>query len=293
MSLKLLLNDSAEELLTSWPTKPRTYQRGATDLDRTVTLALMDSYIAYDLLPPQCVAVVKDGQAVHPGRFSRGGRLIPGKVRILIGEGHTVNLREAQRSIPYLAQLSREIQQETGYSNHISAIITPPGRQGLTHHWDQFTGIVTQIAGRKRWPLWRPVVDRPMGDHLSSPQMWTPELQERLETTPPDMEFELAPGDTLVLPRGWVHNPYAMGGSTSFHLTFAIKERPWLWLAQQLIGLAIDDPSFRVGVPPTTFTGDLETGLLAARAMAIRFLRQFDPAVAAERIRKAAVSEGF
>ncbi|WP_269853069.1 JmjC domain-containing protein [Streptomyces sp. RPT161] len=292
MSLKLLLPNETDEVLKSWPTEPGVRRRGTTELDRDVTLSLIDAYIDYDCLCPQYVAVVRNGQAVHPGRYTRGGTVIPGRLRTLLDDGYTVNLREIQRSIPFLARMTRKIQQETGYPNHVSAIITPPGHQGLTHHWDQFTGVIAQITGRKRWPLWRPAVDQPMGEFLSSPRMWTPDLQKRLETSSPDTEFELAPGDTLVLPRGWIHSPYAVGGETSFHLTFALKERSWLWVAQQLIGLAVDDPSFRAGVPPAALAGGLEADLLGARGMAIRFLQHLDPVLAAERVRQAAVSEG-
>ncbi|TJZ41459.1 cupin [Streptomyces piniterrae] len=291
MSLEVLLNDDVGELLGSWPTEPRVYHRGTTDLDRSVPLSLLDAYIDYGLLSAQYVAVVRDGQAVHPGRFSRDGALLPEKIRELVDEGHSVNLREAQRSIPYLAQLSSEIQRETGYPNHVSAIITPPGKQGLRHHWDQFTGIIAQLAGGKRWPLWCPVVDYPMDDYLSSPRMWSPELQEHFETSPPDVEFELAPGDTLIVPRGWVHSPHAIGSATSCHLTFAIRDRPWLWLVQQLVELAVEEQSFRMEVPPSAFTKDLENGVRAARSMVINFLGRLDPATAAARIRETAVSE--
>ena len=292
MSLKLLLNGYADELLKSWPTEPRLYIRGTTDLDRQVPLSLVDTYIDCNIPNPQYVAAVKDGQALHPGRFSRDGELIPGKLRSLLGEGYTVNLREVQRLVPFLAQVSRELQRETNYSNHISAIITPPGKQGLRHHWDQFTGIITQITGRKAWPLWRPVVDHPMSEYLSSPKMWTPDLQKHLETNPPDIEYVLEPGDTLVLPRGWVHNPYSVGGGTSFHLTFAIKERSWLWLAQKMMDLAITEATFRAEVPSSDFAPGREDHVQCARSMAINFLQQLDLTRVAELIRKASVSEG-
>ncbi|MFI1962807.1 JmjC domain-containing protein [Streptomyces pathocidini] len=288
MSLKVLLDDLAGEVLRVWPAEPRFHHRGATDLDRAVPLSLLDRYIDYDLLSPQYVAVVKDGTAVHPGRFSRDSKLVPGRVRDLIDEGHTANLREVQRSIPYLAQITREIERETGYPTYVSAIITPPHCQGLAHHWDQFTGVVAQIAGRKRWPLWKPVVDHPMEDYLSSPRTWTPELQQRLESTAPDAEFELTAGDTLVVPRGWIHSPHAIGSTTSYHLTFALRERPWLWLAQQLVGLAIEELSFRAALPPGGFAGGLEADVRAAQAMTIDFLERLESAAASARIRAAA-----
>ncbi|GAB2901350.1 JmjC domain-containing protein [Streptomyces mayteni] len=292
MSLDLLVRNGSEELVGSWPAEPRLTRRPNTLLERAVTMALLDTYIDHGLLAPQHVAVVKDGQAVHPGRYSRDGVLRPGKLRALLAEGFTVSLREIQRREPYLAEMSVRIRDETGYPNHVSAIISPPGGRGLAHHWDQFTGIVTQLAGRKRWQLWRPVVECPTGEYLSSPDLWSPELQKRLEDSPPDAEFELVPGDTLLLPRGWLHNPFSVGAEASLHLTFALKERTWLWLAQQLLGMAIHDASFRGEVPPGTLGGELDGEISTAAAMAIDHLNRFDPVAAEEWVRAQAAADG-
>ncbi|MEV0445697.1 cupin domain-containing protein [Streptomyces spectabilis] len=290
MSLRLLLGERANDLLKSWPTEPFVHRRGTLDLDRDIPLSAMEAYIDYDLLDPRYVAVVKNGTAVHPGRFSREGRMSPGKLRGLMEEGHTVNLREVQRSVPYLAQASRMLQLETGYANYVSAIITPGGEQGLAHHWDQFTGIIAQVAGCKKWLLWEPVVEYPMDDYQSSPKMWSPELQKHVEETPPDRQYELRPGDTLVLPRGWLHCPRAVGVATSFHLTFAVKERSRLWLAQQLLGMAIEEPAFRREVPAGSFTRPFEPEVRDVIRRAQDFLAQLDPAVVAEQIRRDALT---
>jgi hypothetical protein len=175
----------------------------------------------------------------------------PGALRALAAEGYTINLRHLHERIPFLAALCRGIEQQTGHPAYVSGIITPPGGTGLRHHWDQFTAIVTQLAGRKRWPVWAPVVENPTGDHLSSPQVWTPELQHRLENTPPDLQYDLEPGDTLVLPRGWIHSPRSVATTTqtSYHLTFAVQERTWLWAMQQLLAPLIEDPRSPRGHP--------------------------------------------
>ncbi|MDT0446756.1 JmjC domain-containing protein [Streptomyces johnsoniae] len=286
MSLRLLLSDDPAELLRAWPHDPILYRRGRTELDDTVTLPLLYTYIDHALLDPRYVAALKDGLAVHPGRYTRDGQLLPAKLRALHEGGHTVNLREVQRAIPYLAELSANLRRETGYPNNVSAIITPPGSQGLTHHWDQFTGIITQLVGRKRWPLWRPVVDRPTGDYQASPSTWTPELQKRLEQSQADLAFTLTPGDTLVVPRGWLHSPHAIDlDEVSFHLTFAIHERTNLWLAQQLIGLAIEHAGFRSAIPPDL--ANLKKTVSEVREEAIGFLRSLDPVYAAERLARA------
>ncbi|MEW1902985.1 MULTISPECIES: JmjC domain-containing protein [unclassified Streptomyces] len=52
--------------------------------------------------------------------------------------------------------------------------------------------------------------------------------------TAPGQSFALEPGDVFWLPRGYVHSPYAVGGEPSLHLTFALKERTFHWLASEM-----------------------------------------------------------
>ncbi|WP_033347339.1 JmjC domain-containing protein [Kitasatospora aureofaciens] len=287
MSLYELLGSAAESLLSDCPTEPQLYHRAAgSELDETITLRLMDCHIDHGLLNPTFTAAVKDGRAVHPGRFSKDGQMKPGKLRALFNDGHTVNLRELQRTVPYLAEVCRAIQDETGYSLYVSAIITPPGRQGLRHHWDQFIAVVTQMHGHKRWPIWRPEVDLPVDDYLDSPVMWTQEMQDRWDTTEPYAVYDLGPGDTLVLPRGWVHSPHCVKNETSFHLTFALRERTVLDLARELVVTALPQRDFRAGIAPRDLHGDALVGTLRnVRKTLISYLDQVDLSATAETVK--------
>ncbi|WP_369184745.1 cupin domain-containing protein [Streptomyces sp. Y1] len=287
MPLSQLLGPAAQSLLRACPTEPALHRRDDSALDREITLHLMDTHIDHDLLNPAFTAAVRDGQAVHPGRFSKDGRMRPGKLRALLDEGHTLNLRELQRTVPHLAELCRAIREETGYTLYVSGIITPPGGRGLRHHWDQFTAVVTQLHGYKVWPVWRPEVELPMDDYLDSPAMWTREMQDRWDTTEPYAEYHLGPGDTLVLPRGWVHSPHNTDGeTTSFHLTFALRERTVLDLAEALLATALPRQEFRAGIAPDDLREDTlpETLRTVLRTLASH-LDRTDPAASADLIR--------
>jgi ribosomal protein L16 Arg81 hydroxylase len=289
-ALRILLPNNAEDLLKHWPTEPTLFRRGFTQLDGVISLKAVDELIDTNCLRPDEVAVIKEGQAVHPGRYTTLQRdeVVPGRLRELFGQGHTISLRDLQRRIPYLGKLSQALQEELGYPNHISGYLTPPDSQGLRHHWDQFTVLVAQLAGQKSWSMYAPTVERPLFGYpqFSTPVVGFTDEQRARFQGPPDKELILSPGDTLLVPRGTIHSPRTVGPGPSLHLTFALKERSRLWLAQELVRTAVDDLAFREEVSPHLLTGDLEVPLQEVRAELITYLSSLDLRSIAEQIRE-------
>ena len=56
-----------------------------------------------------------------------------------------------------------ELAAELGHPVQINAYITPPQNQGFAPHYDVHDVFVLQVAGRKRWTIHEPVVERPAG----------------------------------------------------------------------------------------------------------------------------------
>ncbi|MFJ8753290.1 JmjC domain-containing protein [Streptomyces sp. NPDC102441] len=295
MSLSLLLPDEGvTALLTSWPDEPLVFERGVTELDRTVTPEFLDRYIDTACVPADDIALVMSGPSLHPDCHRTEGRTDPSKLRKLHRDGYTVRLGNLQRVIPFLAEASRAIQEETGYSNYVSAFLTPPRNQGLLHHWDQQMGVIAQVEGVKRWQLWRPEYPAPMREYQESFRVWNPDFIPKWETLGPDVEIDLEPGQSLVLPRGWVHNPHALDSDEgTVHLTFAIRERTPLWLAEKLVASAIDNPEFRRVVLPGNLLGEpaLADTLRETRRALVEHLETLDVNGLARAVRLASVTE--
>ncbi|MET9354467.1 cupin domain-containing protein [Streptomyces sp. NPDC006617] len=292
MSLRLLLPpEGVADLLATWPDQPRVYERGRTQVDEAMSLDYFNELVDTGCAPPDEIAVIKAGPSNRTA-FLTNGRTDAAKLSRLRDQGHSIRFGNMQRWLPAFQRISQGLQRETGYSNYMHAFLTPGGGQGLLHHWDQQMAVIVQVAGAKTWQLWKPPVDSPMREWAESFRVWREDFIPTWEAAGPDLTVELTAGQTLLLPRGWVHNPHALNHrDPSLHLTFAIRERTPLWLAEQLLAEAIEHPEFRRVVPPA----ELELPVLADRLSETRraleaFLATLDVTAAAIRVRKAAVT---
>lgn len=293
MSLSLLLPpEGVTDLLADWPAEPRVYERGLTALDRAITAADFEKLLGTGCVPAEEVAAILAGPSDRSS-FKTNGRTDAAKLRRLRELGYTVRLGNLQRWLPFFHDASRAIQQETGYSNYVHAFLTPAGRQGLLHHWDQQMALIVQVAGAKTWQLWKPVYGSPMREYEESFRVWRDDFIPGWEAAGPDLSVDLQAGQTLVLPRGWVHNPHALNSaSDSVHLTFAIRERTPLWLAEQFIARAIAVPEFRRVIKPGELEGPaLGDRLRETKQMLVEFLSGLDLEEMAGLVREAAVTE--
>ncbi len=113
-----------------------------------------------------------------------------------------------------LAEFCRLLESEVGHPVQANAYYTPRAAQGLPVHHDTHDVLCLQVAGEKRWLVYEPVLELPLKD-----QRYRPELGAAGETV---LDVVLRPGDTLYLPRGWLHE--ALTSETdSLHLTIGIN----------------------------------------------------------------------
>ncbi|WKU07159.1 cupin domain-containing protein [Micromonospora sp. HUAS LYJ1] len=269
----------AAAVLGEWPESPRKVRLpNASPIGRAINARTIRGFLDAGCAPSNYVNVFHHGEGLHPARFTADDRVAPASVQLLLDQGCTIQLRELNRWFPPLSAICASIQAETGYSGYVTAFITPPSAQGLDYHWDQYLGIVVQLDGAKTWELFAPKVDAPYRDHSMSTNLWRDEWVEQWRQAGPDQTVKLAAGDVLVLPRGWVHNPHSLDATkTSVHLTFVLKERVPLWIAERLIGSAIRDPRFRAVIPPRELGPEEMPGTVEnVRSLMIDYLTGLD-----------------
>ncbi|MFJ8232408.1 JmjC domain-containing protein [Streptomyces sp. NPDC094448] len=249
-------------------------------LETYVSAPHLFEHMTMGCLPAEEIAAVRvPNPSLNSKAFTREeGRTDAVKLQKLYNGGYTIRIGNLQRVLPSVARISQGIQTETGYSNYVHAFLTPSGNQGLKHHWDQQMAVIVQLSGAKRWDLWRPPVEAPMRSYNESFRVWRPEFIPTWEAEGPDLRIDLEAGQSLLLPRGWVHNAYVPEGfEASVHLTFAIRERTPLWLMEKLTAGLIEDPEFRrIVLPGQLGTAALAEQLRGARDALITYLESLD-----------------
>ncbi|MER8067480.1 cupin domain-containing protein [Streptomyces sp. NPDC094034] len=284
MSLSLLMPQGDVR-----PNEPLLVHRGRTAVHESFSMPLLDDYIETECLPAAHVLLLRDGRVLERDHYVREERLIAGKVRHFLDQGYTLSLRNLQDLLPFFNRMCRTIQRETGYPCHATGYLTPPGARGLGCHWDPYTVVVAQISGTKFWPLYRPVVHAPVREHLSFPRTTTSRaLRERLAGQPPDHSIRLAPGDTLWVPRGWIHQPRTVGHAPSLHVTFALRELTRSWLAHQLVDHLVTEDFMREALHEADLTSDLVSEVVRTRELLCHALASLDLRKAEQEIRRSA-----
>ena len=153
--------------------------------------------------------------------------------------GATIVLQALHVSWHPLAAFCRLLEQALGLGVQANAYYTPRGSQGFAVHHDTHDVLVLQVAGEKRWLLYEPLLELPLKH-----QRYSAALGEHGDPTD---DVVLRAGDTLYLPRGWLHQAET-SSSDSLHLTIGITQHTWLDGAKGALDASGNELAFRRGV---------------------------------------------
>ena len=178
--------------------------------------------------------MAKDGRTLDASAFTLGGgvgatigdQVSEDLVLRQFADGATIVLQALHRTWPPVADAAQDLAADLGHPVQVNAYVTPPQNRGFDDHYDVHDVFVVQVTGEKHWQVRPPVVESPLRD-----QPWTDHRDAvRLAAEgPPTIDAVLSPGDTLYVPRGWLHSATALGG-TSIHLTMGVH----VWTRRQL-----------------------------------------------------------
>jgi hypothetical protein len=159
-----------------------------------------------------------------------------GRVLDEFERGATIVLQALHHSWLPLARFCRDLEATFGHPAQANAYYTPRDSQGLPVHHDTHEVITLQVAGEKRWLVYEPLLELPL-----KRQHYTASLGDPGE---PVLDVVARPGDTLYLPRGWLHQAVTTE-TDSLHLTIGINVRPWLEAVRDALSELEDELPFR------------------------------------------------
>lgn len=153
--------------------------------------------------------------------------------------GATIVLQALHVNWQPLAGFCRQLEDALGLGVQANSYYTPRGSQGFAVHHDTHDVLVLQVAGEKRWLLYDPLLELPLKH-----QRYSRSLGDEGEPTD---ELVLRAGDTLYLPRGWLHQAET-SETDSLHLTIGINAYTWLDAAREALAPLEDDAELRRGL---------------------------------------------
>jgi len=143
-----------------------------------------------------------------------------------LNRGATVTFAALQRRLPTIRAVCDQLQTATHVPSFATAYLTPVNSQGFEAHWDLGSVTVTQTIGTKTWELRRPVIttDAELAVPYSARPNSVNGFRKGELDGPPFLTVTLKPGDTLFVPRAWVHSARATN-EESLHVSFGSLHR--------------------------------------------------------------------
>lgn len=219
--------------------------------------------------------LVRDGKPLDPATYTRSGRIggqsvsgigDPARIFDHFRAGATIVFQGLQRSCPPLTRFCRDLELELSHAVQANAYVTPAAARGLGVHYDTHDVFVLQLAGTKAWSIYDPVLEDPLPS-----QPWKGTAGDAGE---PCLSVEIAAGDCLYVPRGFLHSAEAQT-AMSAHLTIGVVTTTWYDVVGELVRSAADEPEFRRALPAGYARPDAGDGLAGAVEEAVVRLRKW------------------
>ena len=208
------------------------------------------------LTPPR-LKLYRDGQPLDPALYLTPAmfgvpRLDAGRLAIQLAQGASLILDDAQELAPRVRDLMGVFQDSLRTDAFANLYAGWHSQNAFNRHWDAQEAMVLQLAGRKRWRVWRPTRLHPLQNDSEPPAP---------PTAGPAWEGVLNDGDVLYIPRGWWHDAFPLN-EPSLHLTVSLTPPTALDYLGWVMSRLRDQADLRASLPSA---GDAWQSEMAAR----------------------------
>jgi ribosomal protein L16 Arg81 hydroxylase len=232
-----------------------------TDL---VTWAELNAILEQHRLMPPRLKLFKDGQAVDPAHYLTPAmfgvpRLDAGGLAVCLAQGASLILDDAQELAPRVQELMQSFQDALHTDTFTNLYAGWHSQKAFDMHWDPQEAIVLQLAGKKRWKVYRPTRLHPLKNDIELPQQPVGE---------PVWEGIMADGDVLYIPRGWWHVAFPLN-EPSLHLTVSLTPPTGMDYLGWAVSKLRHHAEARASLPPAageTARTEIASGLLSQLA---------------------------
>lgn len=195
------------------------------------------------LTPPR-LKLYRDGQPLDVGLYLTPAmfgvpRLDAGRLAIALAQGASLILDDAQELAPRVRDLMGIFQDSLHTDAFANLYAGWHSQNAFNRHWDAQEAMVLQLAGRKRWRVWRPTRLHPLQNDSEPPAP---------PTAAPAWEGVLNDGDVLYIPRGWWHDAFPLN-EPSLHLTVSLTPPTALDYLGWVMSRLRDQADLRASLP--------------------------------------------
>jgi bifunctional lysine-specific demethylase and histidyl-hydroxylase NO66 len=222
--LRRCVGDPKEFLSRDWTAAPALHRGCQGAFSDLFSVPELERLLAMDALSRPKVKVVRGGIAAAPEAFSRvvgaregsrGSIFDCARIASLIRAGGTLVVSSAEQGSHGLFLLCCGLEDELSHRVTTNVYLSPPAAQALKPHYDSHDVLILQIAGSKEWRVFGRQIDA--GNH---PDNVCVSPGQR-----PSLRAVLKSGDSLYLPKGYVH-VVETAEDFSLHVTVVIMKIP-------------------------------------------------------------------
>jgi ribosomal protein L16 Arg81 hydroxylase len=197
--------------------------------DNLLTLDDVDQVLSTIKLRGQDIRVARDARMLSPSTYlvkpsDPHSDVDAEKVYQLFDQSHTIIINGIDRWWAPMGRFAGALEGLIHGKVQVNVYITPQSAVGFGPHFDTHDVFLLQITGSKAWRYWDSGVKVPLQDQEYGGE------PGHVEQT---RDLVLTPGDSLYLPRGWIHGAIAQD-DISIHATVGFHPLRWVDVLEEV-----------------------------------------------------------